>query len=203
MPRASREQMAENHERVLEQARRLIREKGADGVSVPEVMAAAGLTHGGFYKHFASKEALLAEAGAGAFAARSAALDDLVETSPDPATARARFLAQYLSTAHRDHPGEGCAGVALAADVARRGPDDPLHDAYVAGVTRLVDSLHTLRSGEAAGAVPTMPGASRHDPGALAELATMVGAQVLARATAGHPISEQFLDAVRDRMLGT
>ncbi|WP_433786421.1 TetR/AcrR family transcriptional regulator [Actinomycetospora sp. CA-101289] len=199
MPRASREQMAENHERVLEEARRLIREKGADGVSVPEVMAAAGLTHGGFYKHFASKEALLAEAGAGAFAERSAVLDDLVDT--DPATARARFVAQYLSTAHRDHPGEGCAGVALAADVARRGPDDPLHDTYVAGVTRLVDTLHTLRSGEAVGAVPTMPGAGRHDPEALAELATLVGAQVLARATAGDPISEQFLDAARARLL--
>ncbi|MFC5064801.1 TetR/AcrR family transcriptional regulator [Actinomycetospora atypica] len=201
MARASREQRAENHERVLEEARRLIREKGADGVSVPEVMAAAGLTHGGFYKHFASKEALLAEAGAGAFGARAATLDDLVATEPDPATARARFIAGYLSTWHRDHPGDGCAGVALAADVARRRPDDPLHDVYVAGVTRLADTLHALHSGEAGGGVPTTPG-DRRDPEALAELATLVGAQVLARATAGHPISEQFLDAARDRLLG-
>jgi TetR/AcrR family transcriptional regulator, transcriptional repressor for nem operon len=200
--RASREQQAENHERVLEQARRLIREKGADDVSVPEVMAAAGLTHGGFYKHFASKEALLAEAAAGAFAARSTALDDLVETAPDPATARARFIAGYLSTSHRDRPGDGCAGVALAADVARRRADDPLHDAYVAGVTRLADTLHALRSGESGAPAPAAPG-NRRDPEALAELATLVGAQVLARATAGHPISEQFLDAARDRLLAT
>jgi TetR/AcrR family transcriptional repressor of nem operon len=166
-------------------------------------MQEAGLTHGGFYKHFASKEVLLAEAGAGAFAARSAALSDLMETAPDPATARARFIADYLSTWHRDHPGDGCAGVALAADVARRRPDDALHDTYVAGVTQLADTLHTLRSAAPGAQGPTTPGDDdRRDPEALTELATLVGAQVLARATAGHPISEQILDAARDSLLG-
>ena len=201
MARASREQRAQNHERVLAEAARLIREKGADGVSVPEVMAAAGLTHGGFYKHFASKEALLEEAGTGAFDARSAALAELVGSAPDPAAARARFIADYLSTWHRDHPGDGCAGVALAADVARRDPDDPLHGTYVAGVTRLVDALHALRSDEPVLPDPTTDHDGR-DPEALAELATLVGAQVLARATAGSPISEQILDAARVRLLG-
>ena len=96
---------------------------------------------------------------------------------------------RYWLAEHHNMP-----GIASAATAVLIG--------HVAGVTRLVDTLHTLRSGEAAGAVPTMPGADRHDPEALAELATLVGAQVLARATAGDPISEQFLDAARARLLG-
>src|SRR4051812_25105585 len=104
MPRVSREQMARNHERVLQEASRLLRERGAGGVSVPEVMAAVGLTHGGFYKHFASKDDLLAQAGAAAFTARLTALVNLLETTPDRAAARAQFVSDYLSTRHRDNP---------------------------------------------------------------------------------------------------
>jgi TetR/AcrR family transcriptional regulator, transcriptional repressor for nem operon len=197
--RASREQRAQNHERVLDAAARLVREKGADGVSVPEVMAAAGLTHGGFYKHFSSKEALLAEAAVHAFTTRREAFAEQLEAEPE--TARARFLSDYLSTAHRDHPGVGCAGVALAADAARRDPADAVHGAYVAGVTQLADALHALHGADHDAAASARD-ETRTDPEALVELAMLVGAQVLARATTGHPVSEQILDAVRDRLLG-
>lgn len=188
MPRVSREQMARNHERVLAQASRLVRERGAD-VSIPEVMAAAGLTPGGFYKHFASKDDLLAQAGAAAFDARVTALGALARDAPDRDGAFERFLADYLSVRHRDSPGQGCASVSLAADAASRAPDDPLHRAYVTGTRRMVGALEALR-----------PEEETPDEEALAEFATMVGALVLARATAGDDISERILAAAHEHL---
>ena len=187
MPRASREQRALHHEQILENAARLVRERGPAGVSVPEVMAAAGLTPGGFYKHFESKDDLLAQAGAAAFAGRDATLTRIVEQAPDAGTARARFLGDYLSTGHRDDPGQGCPGAALVADVGRPGVADPVRRSYVDGVRDLVGTLAEL--------------GDHTPPEALVELATMVGAVLLARATAGDELSEQFLDAARDHLV--
>ena len=198
MPRVSREQTARNHERVLEQAARLVRERGAAGVSIPEVMAAAGLTPGGFYKHFTSKDDLLAQAGAAAFTARLAALSDLA-AAPDPGAAFERFLSEYLSVGHRDNPGRGCAGVSLAADAAHRDPDDPLRRAYVAGTRSMAAALQSLRpDGDG---VDGVDGAEAPGPEALAELATMVGAVLLARATAGDDISERILAAAHGHLV--
>ena len=204
MPRVSREQTARNHERVLEQAARLVRERGAAGVSIPEVMAAAGLTPGGFYKHFTSKDDLLAQAGAAAFTARLAALSDLA-AAPDRAAAFERFLSDYLSVGHRDSPGRGCAGVSLAADAAHRDPDDPLRRAYVAGTRSMAAALQSLRpEGDGVDGVDGVDGAHGAEapgPEALAELATMVGAVVLARATAGDDISERILAAAHGHLV--
>jgi TetR/AcrR family transcriptional repressor of nem operon len=193
MPRASREQRALNHERVLEHASRLVRERGASGFSVPELMAAAGLTQGGFYKHFASKDDLLAEAGAAAFAARLTAMVQLAETAADRDAARAQFVGEYLSAGHRDDPGHGCASAALAADAARRDPDDPLRHAFTAGLRDMTGALQALHADDAA-----------DEPGSevLAEIATLVGAVVLARATAGDDISDRILSAAREHLLG-
>ncbi|KQS58603.1 hypothetical protein ASG36_11220 [Geodermatophilus sp. Leaf369] len=184
MPRASREQRAVHHDRIITEAARLVRELGPDGVTVPGVMAAAGLTPGGFYKHFESKDDLLVQADDAAIRTRADRLAALV--ADDPATARERFLDTYLSTAHRDHPGRGCPTAALAVDVARPGVADAVRDRYVDGVRELVGTLATLRDDDG--------------PAALADLATMVGAVLLARATSGDELSEGFLTAARARL---
>lgn len=193
MPRATREQQARNHDRVIQEASRSIRELGVDGVSIPGVMAAAGLTHGGFYKHFASKEDLLVQAEKAAFAERLETLTGLARTAPDAAAARAEFIDGYLSAGHRDDPGTGCAGVALAAGVSHRSPDDPLRRAYVDGLREMIGALDSQRPGAVAG---------QPDPQALVELALLVGGVVLARATAGDDISDRILGAVRQQLVG-
>ncbi|MFD5435441.1 helix-turn-helix domain-containing protein [Kitasatospora sp. NPDC127067] len=209
MPRVSRAEAERSRRRVIDHTARLIREKGPDQVSVPEAMAAAGLTHGGFYRHFASKDDLLAQALAAAFTERREAMERLADRPGDqpagrpgdqpagrpgdrPAddrTPRAEFLDRYLSEPHRDHPGHGCAAAALAADAARTEPGSPLRTAYTAGLHELVDALAALPEG-----------AGRQET--LADLSTMVGALLLARASDDTALSEEFLTAARHRLAG-
>ncbi|MFF2747455.1 helix-turn-helix domain-containing protein [Kitasatospora sp. NPDC058048] len=198
MPRVSRAEAERSRRRVIDHTARLIREKGPDQVSVPEAMAAAGLTHGGFYRHFASKDDLLAQALAAAFTERREAMERLADRpgdqsadqsadrSGDDRTPRAEFLDRYLSEPHRDHPGHGCAA-ALAADAARTEPGSPLRTAYTAGLRELVDALAELPEG-----------AGRQET--LADLSTMVGALLLARASDDTALSEEFLTAARHRL---
>jgi len=106
------------HERILDQASRAFREHGVSGVSIPALVNSIGLTHGAFYAHFGSKEALVADT----YAKR---IDDFIDgllTSADDAAPRNELeavLDGYLSAAHRDDRGSGCAFAALAADVGR------------------------------------------------------------------------------------
>src|SRR5580704_9669948 len=101
---------AEKHEKILTQAARLFRERGFDGAGVADIMKAAGLTHGAFYAHFPSKEALEVEAMGQAFAQSDRRIYKLTADASDPKSA---FLDSYLSVAHRDRPGAGCAIAAL------------------------------------------------------------------------------------------
>ena len=120
MGRVSQTQAQENRKRVVATAARMFREKGT-AVSVADVMKAAGLTHGGFYKHFASKEDLIDEATAYAFdepAAQSAM--SVEEHAGKPEAARRRMIEGYLSVWHRDHAGDGCAVSGFAADTGAR-----------------------------------------------------------------------------------
>lgn len=188
VPRSSREQQAAHHDEILHSAARLIRERGVEGFSVPEVMKAAGLTHGGFYKHFSSKEDLLVQAESAAFAARLAGLQDITARSDSAAAARAEFVANYLSPSHRDNPGAGCPTAALAADAARSEAGTPIRGAFVDGVKAMLAALEQGRQDT--------------DPPAAAELATLVGAVLLARATAGDEVSDQFLSAARVLLAG-
>ncbi|MFG1949362.1 TetR/AcrR family transcriptional regulator [Nonomuraea sp. NPDC048826] len=183
MPRASRAEAGRHREQVVEATAKLVRAHGADNVSVPRAMAAAGLTHGGFYRHFTSKDDLIAEACTAAFAERVAALDDLASGDDS----RATFLANYLSELHRDHPGLGCPCPTLAVDAARAEPGDPLRPAFAGGLRDLVDAMGRL------------DGAQEQD--VLVELSTIVGALLLSRACAGDELSERILAAVRDRLL--
>lgn len=188
--KVSREQVALNRERIVEAAARLFREKGYDGIGVADLMKGAGLTHGGFYGHFESKEALLAEACA-------KALDGSVErwqkiAAKAPEAALDQIAANYLSAEHRDHPGHGCAVTSLGADVARLGP--PARKALTDGARGQIEVLTELVPGEDA--------AGRRKK-ALATYAAMVGAIVLARAVDDKALSEEVLQAVAETLRGS
>jgi TetR/AcrR family transcriptional repressor of nem operon len=158
----------------------MFREKGT-AVSVADLMKAAGLTHGGFYKQFGSKEDLVDEAIAHAFdeqAAHSAVAPE--EQAGEHEAARRTLIEDYLSVWHRDHPGEGCPVSGFAADLGREpGQAARAQDVYINGVRNRAARLAT------------------GDDDGMAQLCTMVGALVLARATRGNPISDELLQAAR------
>lgn len=192
--KVSKAQAAENREGIVEAAARLYREKGLDGVGVAEITRDAGLTHGGLYRHFESKDALAREACLRAFEWTIVPLDGLASPDADGADAStARFQAMvrsYLSAGHRDHPGEGCPAAALATDAARAGPE--MSEVFAQGVERNIQRFMRVVPGEAAG--------KRSET--IAILSSMVGALVLARATAaGNPVlSEEILATLRAQL---
>jgi len=184
--KVSREQVALNRERIVETAARLFRQRGYDGIGVADLMKGAGLTHGGFYGHFASKEDLLAEATAHALQRSVQRWQE--KTASDPAGGLSELATQYLSTRHRDHPENGCAIAALGPDVARLGP--AVRSAMTAGVAGQVAVVEKCLAGEGADVA-----AIRQQ--ALASYAAMVGAMVLARAVDDEALSQEILAAVR------
>lgn len=182
--KVSREQAQHNRQKVVEAAARLFRERGVDRIGVAELMKSVGLTHGGFYGQFGSKEELVAEACAWAFERSVAKWKRTAAAHPRDAM---RVIADaYLSPAHRDHPGAGCAAAALAADMAREGVH--ARQAFTQGVADLVDVIAT-----APGQTP--PEARRQE--ALAAFSTMVGALVLARAVDDPAFADEILAAAR------
>jgi TetR/AcrR family transcriptional repressor of nem operon len=179
--KVSREEAAASRERILDVAAKLFRERGLDGIGVADLMHEAGLTHGGFYGHFESKEDLMGEAIARALSESLARWHKRAE-SGTPLSAIAK---SYLSARHRDDPGTGCALPALAADVARHGA--PVRRTFTAWMDSLVDVL--------AGIVPGRTKALRRRK-AIAIFAAMAGAMVLARAVDDTAMSEEILNAV-------
>jgi TetR/AcrR family transcriptional repressor of nem operon len=191
MARTSRETAAQRREEVVQAASRLFRERGVQGVSVPDLMGEAGLTHGGFYRHFESKDALEAEAYGRGLEQTAELVWSLIEQNAgDGDAARAALFDLYLSPRHRDEPGAGCATAALAGDAARKPADNLLRQAVGHGVERMVDILEGLSGADGA--------AARQE--ALASFSTLVGALTLARATAGTALSEEILKAARSSL---
>ncbi len=177
--RVSRQQAAENRQRIVEAAARLFRERGFEGVGIDAVMKAAGLTHGGFYGHFASKDALIAEAVAQAM--------DASLSWQDGVTGVDELAAAYLSPRHCADRAGGCAVAALGADYARQSKG--LRQAVADGVRRQVDRIAgLLRHG-------TSTGRRRR---AIATYAGMVGALTLARAVDDPALAEEILAAARE-----
>jgi TetR/AcrR family transcriptional regulator, transcriptional repressor for nem operon len=172
---------AEKHERILNEAARLFRERGFSGVSVSEIMKATGLTHGPFYNHFDSKEALMADS---VMHGMQTTLDGL-EATEGSARGWADYLKRYLSVAHRDACGAGCTMAALAAEVRQeplvRGP----FTARLRAVVEMMASHFPWSSKRVA----------RGD--AIRALSSMVGAMVLARAVDDDAFSEEILKEVR------
>src|SRR5690349_8991117 len=116
--KVSREQAAENRERVIDIASRIFRERGFQGIGVADIMKAAGLTHGAFYGQFASKEDLMEKATMRAFDGAEALWAKLARDAPDDPVGA--IAAQYLSTQHRDHPELGCVVASLGPELARQ-----------------------------------------------------------------------------------
>ncbi|WP_024805093.1 TetR/AcrR family transcriptional regulator [Nocardia sp. BMG51109] len=191
MPRATRAQAESHRQEVIDAAAAQVRERGAHAVTVPEVMAAAGLTHGGFYRHFRSKDELVVQACAAAYAEKIGEMDRIRADSPDGPAARRTFIERYLSVAHRDAAGKGCGIAATAADVARAEPDGPLRRVYLDGIGAMIGRLSEF--GE-------RPAEAERD--VLVELSVMAGALMLARASAGDELSERILDAAKEFLVG-
>ncbi|TWI69630.1 TetR family transcriptional regulator [Pseudoduganella lurida] len=181
--KVTREQAAQNRERIVDGAARLFREKGFEGIGVADLMKSAGLTHGGFYGHFESKEALLAEAAGRALAGSEERWRGLIDTHPDDALGA--IARAYLTPSHRDNPGIGCAFSALGADVARAGP--------------AVREVVTKRTDAALDLLAAAMGDGTHDERrrrAMVAYAAMIGALVMSRAVADPVLSADILAAV-------
>lgn len=161
---------------------KLLRERGS-AISVQDVMGAAGLSHGGFYKHFASKDELLAIAATQAYESVRAGQAGLA----GDADGREKLIDEYLSAGHRDAPGDGCVNAALATEVAHAAADAPIRAAFAEGLEQTLEFMAGLES-EA--------GRDR----AVVDLATLVGAISLARAVSGTELSEEILETVRQAL---
>jgi TetR/AcrR family transcriptional repressor of nem operon len=193
MPRASRTDAEKHRQAVVASAARLFRERGLHGVSIPEIMADASLTHGGFYRNFESKDELAGEACARAFDELDAMTVDITDRHVSDSAGWREFVETYLSPSHRDGRGTGCPAAGLCTDVAREAPKSGVRRAYVGGVQRVVRRLSHLLS--------RIGDRSERRDDTLAKYATLVGALVLSRATRGEPISDDILAAARRTLL--
>ncbi|MEI7375840.1 MULTISPECIES: TetR/AcrR family transcriptional regulator [Dickeya] len=190
MARVSKQQMERNREEIIHVSSQLFRERGLNGVSVNDLMAAAGLTHGGFYGHFASKDELVA------IASRKVFEDACIQwraISQQPGQNNLYTLVEYyLSARHRDDVKDGCAITALASDVARESEEKPIREVYLNGVKDMLNRLEPLSDKE--------NGEQRRQQ-VLTQTALLVGALMLSRATCGDPLSDEFLAAAKKALL--
>jgi TetR/AcrR family transcriptional repressor of nem operon len=178
--RVSREESAENRQRILEVAGRLFREKGFEGIGVDGIMDAAGLTHGGFYGHFASKANLAEQACAAGLEKTERKWETLARDSPEAALAE--IARDYLTKRHRDDPGNGCVFAALGGDVARSS----------AAVRSTVTKRLRAQLGILERAAKGRSKASRRAQ-AITALSGMVGAMVVARLVNDSALSDEIL----------
>jgi TetR/AcrR family transcriptional regulator, transcriptional repressor for nem operon len=186
--RVSREKFAQNREKIIEVAGDLFREKGFDGIGVAEIMKAAGLTHGGFYGHFQSKDELAYEASRALAGRAEARWKALVADSPDaPLVA---LLDHYLSRRNLEDKSKGCVFASLTQEVGRHGP--AMQEAFTDGLMGLAGVLE--------GVVDGADEAERRKR-SLAGLSAMVGAVILARAMDDPDLADEFLEATRDSLL--
>jgi TetR/AcrR family transcriptional repressor of nem operon len=195
--RLTKEQAAQNRRAILEAAGRLFRERGFEGVGVAVVMKAAGFTHGGFYNHFPSKQALAAEMCAGALERSNSKLAEELEQAR--AQGLRDFLERYLSPRHRDNPAQGCTLAALAADAGRQPRE--VQESFVKGL----EEVFTLTAAQLASPAPEKRTAKESSlrERAIQLMSEAVGAVILARAVAAaNPeLSEEILEANRRKLL--
>lgn len=172
--RVTREQAEKNRAHVVDVAGAQFRAHGFDGIGVADLMKAAGLTHGGFYNNFPSKDALAVEAVTRVFAETTTRMRERAAASDDPLRAAVEL---YLSPQHRDSPAFGCAIAALSQDAARG--STALHQAFEAGIEAYLDLITELAA------------VSRTE--AMAIYATMVGALSLSRTVLDPTLSDEIL----------
>jgi TetR/AcrR family transcriptional regulator, transcriptional repressor for nem operon len=181
--RVSKEKAAENRERILKAAARLIRERGISGAGVDALTEAAGMTHGSLYSQFGSKERLVEEALGHALVASG-------KTTAEAATLD-QYISGYLSPQHRDQVGQGCPLAALACEMPRQSTG--VRETFTAGLRGMLRQL-TGRMGGAG-----LKQRQREEQ-ALAALASLVGALVLARAVNDSELSDAILRATKKRL---
>jgi TetR/AcrR family transcriptional regulator, transcriptional repressor for nem operon len=179
------------HERIVGAAARAIRRNGYAGTGVADVMKDAGLTHGGFYAHFASREAMLAEAADRAGAEGVAAVERAAAAAP-PRKALQALLRAYLSKVHVDGVETGCAVAALGSEMPRQAPE--VRRFATRRIKDMID-LVARQSPEWG-----QPSAHQH---ALVTVATMVGALVLARAVDDARLSDALREAALKHLIQT
>lgn len=179
------------HERIVEAASRAIRRSGYAGTGVADIMKDAGLTHGGFYAHFDSREAMLAEAADRAGADGIAAVASVAATAP-PEKALQAMIRTYLSKEHVEGVETGCAVAALGSEMPRQGPE--VRRAATRRIKEMIDLV--ARQSPDWG----QPGAHQR---ALVTAATLVGALVLARAVDDSKLSDAMRNAVLKHLTTT
>ena len=187
--KVSREQFAENRERILKSAAELFREKGLDGVGIADIMKAAGLTHGGFYRHFASKEDLVAQMSRATLGITAQKWQSIVAASAPQARVES-LVRHYLSERNRSGKHAGCMFSSLGSDAARQ--EMVVRGAFTEGLHPL---LHML-----AQAIPGRSRATRRRK-ALASMSEMVGAMVLARLVDDAELSREIIAASTQDLL--
>ncbi|EGH11839.1 TetR family transcriptional regulator [Pseudomonas amygdali pv. morsprunorum] len=182
--RVTKAQSQANRAHIVETASIQFREHGYDGVGVADLMAAAGFTHGGFYKHFGSKSDLMAESAA-------CSISKTVEQSKD--IDPAQFIEYYLSREHRDNPGTGCTMAALSADAARQS------DAVKATFANGIESL--LAASVAAGAHMDDQKQQQARANTIDMFAHALGAVLLSRSCPDDsPLADEILEVCRAKM---
>jgi TetR/AcrR family transcriptional repressor of nem operon len=187
--RVSKEKAAQNRERILASAARLFREHGIDATGVDAITEDAGLTHGGLYSQFGSKEAIAAEAIRFALARAKRVWQRALERNPGMAALPA-IVDTYLSRAHRDAPGTGCVVAALGTDIARQ--PRRVRQAFTREVKDDLEFLSRL--------MPDDGKEGRYED-AIAMFASMAGALILARAVNDEELSDLILKSTAKRMI--
>lgn len=179
--RKSKRESAETRKRIVEVASAEFRRNGIGATGLADLMKAAGLTHGGFYKHFESKEQVVEEAFTAAIDQMAQDMRHTMSASPGDRGLHA-MISNYLSARHRDDPAGGCPFAALGSEVARSG--DSLREATTAGFLKVVDTI--------AGELEGMSSAAARKGGMLI-FSTMVGAMTMARVVRNPDLSEMIL----------
>lgn len=186
--RKSRQEAAETRQRIVEAAAAEFRRHGIDGTGLADLMAAAGLTHGGFYKHFDSKEQVVEESLALAIESMLESMKHTLAASPGQRGLQT-VIEEYLSTAHRDNAAGGCPFVALSGEVARGG--EAVREVATAGLSRAADLIADQLDG-------VSPAVARSE--ALVMLSTMIGAVTLARFVTDPNLSAAILRQARKHL---
>lgn len=186
--RVSKEQAAQNRQHILTAATRLFREHGIHATGVDAITKEAGLTHGGLYSQFGSKEAIAAEAIRFAVTRSKRVWQQAVEREPGTKAFRS-IVEGYLSREHRDEPGQGCVVAALGADIARQ--PHSVREAFTKELEDVFEFLAQLMPGD---------DPSRRFDDAIAAFAGMTGALILARAVNDETLAERVLQATTKRI---
>lgn len=194
-----RDQALRNRQSIIDTASRVFRERGVDGVGVADLMREAGFTHGGFYNHFKSKDALAAEACAAVLSRAIEAVASVIEADAEGRKGSFNaMLETYLSPTHRDDPGQGCPIPALATDASRQG--EQMQAAYADGIKTFIQTMSSYFARDGGNSAQSGPARAS----AIGLLTHLVGTLALARGVgAANPeLSEEILAVGRSRLPG-